>query len=88
MAGRKQAELPKQMRSFNESQKSKKTVASMIERRDGKEMGPPKKNVKIVEVKVETPEEPDDNGGLSDDVIMTNRMKLAQKMGKKKADSK
>lgn len=77
------------MRSFNDSQKSKKTVASMIERKDGKDMAPPKKNVKIVEVKVESAAEPDTNGGLSEDVIMSNRRKLAEKLsGKKKADSK
>lgn len=80
-----QAKLPKQMRSFNDSQKSKKTVASMIERKDGKDMAPPKKNVKIVEVKVE--EEPDTNDGLSEDVIIANRRKLAEKLsGKKKTD--
>lgn len=87
--GRMQAKLPKQMRSFNESQKSKKTVASMIERKDGKDMAPPKKIVKIVEAKVEPEEEDDSNGGLSEDVIMMNRRKLAEKLsGKKKADSK
>ena len=32
-----QAKIPKQMRSFDESLKSKKTVASMIERKDDKE---------------------------------------------------
>lgn len=31
--GKKQAKVPKQMRSFEESGKSKKTVASMIERK-------------------------------------------------------
>lgn len=77
------------MRSFNESQKSKKTVASMIERKDGKDMAPPKKNVKIVEVKMDTPEEANTNDGLSEDVIIANRRKLAEKLsGKKKADSK
>ena len=35
--GRQQAKLPKQMRTFDESLKSKKTVASMIERKDGEE---------------------------------------------------
>lgn len=34
---RAQAKLPKQMRTFDESQKSKKTVASMIERKDDKD---------------------------------------------------
>lgn len=34
---RTQAKIPKQMRTFDESLKSKKTVASMIERRDDKD---------------------------------------------------
>lgn len=43
--GRAQACIPKQMRTFNESTKSKKTVASMIERKgDDKEN---KKNSKL-----------------------------------------
>lgn len=88
-SGRLQAKLPKQMRSFNDSQKSKKTVASMIERRDGKDVGPPKKNVKIVEAKVEVVEEAHTNGGLSEDILLENRRKLAEKLaGKKKADAK
>lgn len=32
--GKSQAKIPKQMRTFDESVKSKKTVASMIERKD------------------------------------------------------
>lgn len=35
--GKQQAKLPKQMRTFDESLKSKKTVASMIERKDDKD---------------------------------------------------
>lgn len=35
--GKTQAKIPKQMRTFDESLKSKKTVASMIERKDDKE---------------------------------------------------
>lgn len=35
--GKNQAKLPKQMRTFDESFKSKKTVASMIERKDDKD---------------------------------------------------
>lgn len=35
--GLKQAKIPKQMRTFDESAKSKKTVASMIERKDDKD---------------------------------------------------
>lgn len=89
VSGRMQAKLPKQMRSFTDSQKSKKTVASMIERKDGKDMAPPKKNVKIIDAKVEAIEEPDSNGGLTEDVIIANRRKMAEKLsGKKKADSK
>lgn len=34
---RTQAKIPKQMRTFDESLKSKKTVASMIERKDDKD---------------------------------------------------
>ncbi|XP_034946672.1 signal recognition particle receptor subunit alpha homolog [Chelonus insularis] len=35
--GKQQAKLPKRMRTFDESMKSKKTVASMIERKDDKD---------------------------------------------------
>ena len=43
--GRKQAAAPKAMKSFEESQKSKKTVASMIERK-----GDDKENKKLKKV--------------------------------------
>lgn len=46
-SGRTQAKLPKQMRSFEDSMKSKKTVASMIERK-GEEKKDTKKNGKII----------------------------------------
>lgn len=79
------------MRSYSDSQKSKKTVASMIERKDGKDVAP-KKNVKIVETKVEAVEaveEAHTNGNLPEDVLIENRRKLAEKLAaKKKADSK
>lgn len=39
--GKTQAKIPKQMRSFDESFKSKKTVASMIERKDDKDQKKP-----------------------------------------------
>lgn len=82
-----QAKLPKQMRTFDESLKSKKTVASMIERKGDKE-APPKKTVKIVEAKKEEFFEEDTNG-LSEDAIIANRRKLAEKLlGKKKTDAK
>ncbi|VVC94652.1 unnamed protein product [Leptidea sinapis] len=73
-----QAKMPKQMRTFEDSQKSKKTVASMIERK-GEEKS--KKSVKIVENKIipnGKVEEPE-----TDDVIAANRAKLAQKLATK-----
>lgn len=86
-ADRLQAKLPKQMRTFDESQKSKKTVASMIERKNDKD-APPKKTVKIVDVKKEEIANENTNG-LSEDKILTNRRKLAEKLlGKKKVDTK
>lgn len=85
--GRLQAKLPKQMRTFDESLKSKKTVASMIERKGDKD-APPKKTVKIVEAKKEEVVDEDTNG-LSEDKILANRRKLAEKLqGKKKVDTK
>lgn len=77
------------MRSFDESFKSKKTVASMIERKGDKSSAPPKKMVKIVEANKEEYFDETSNG-LSEDILMANRKKLAEKLlGKKKsADSK
>lgn len=81
--GRMQAKAPKQMRSFSDSMKSKKTVASMIERKgDEKE----KKSVKIVEAKRDVVEETmDDDEGIAEDLILANRRKLAEKLTKKPA---
>ncbi|KAG8249429.1 signal recognition particle receptor subunit alpha homolog [Homalodisca vitripennis] len=80
---KKQARIPKQMRTFEESQKSKKTVASMIERKgDEKES---KKKVKVIAepVKKEVVKEvAATNGELSsEEIIIQNRLKFAQKMG-------
>ncbi|KAL0123833.1 hypothetical protein PUN28_005991 [Cardiocondyla obscurior] len=98
---RSQAKIPKQMRTFDESQKSKKTVASMIERkddRDDKKSGKKKKanncngdyHTKIQDIpKQESPKQHvEHNGELDEETLITNRMKLAQKMAgqKKKAD--
>ncbi|KFB36734.1 AGAP010894-PA-like protein [Anopheles sinensis] len=87
--GRQQATMPKQMRSYEDSAKSKKTVASMIERK-GEEKPAGKKSVKIVEKKKPDEEEMDyppsspqaeaTNGTGSDDLILENRKKLAEKM--------
>ncbi|XP_063625334.1 signal recognition particle receptor subunit alpha homolog [Cydia splendana] len=78
-----QAKIPKQMRTFEDSQKSKKTVASMIERK-GEEKG--KKSVKIVEVKLTNgkPEEPEED----DSDVLAARAKLAQKLNKTKKEVK
>lgn len=88
--GKSQAKLPKQMRSYEDSVKSKKTVASMIERKgDSKENGQSKKSVKIVEVKEEKQPENVSPNGLSEDVIAANRRKLAEKLsGKNKPQNK
>lgn len=99
--GRQQATMPKQMRSYEDSAKSKKTVASMIERK-GEEKPAGKKSVKIVEKKKLDEEEVDyppsspkagaTNGtgaGGADDLILENRKKLAEKMlGKGKKQEK
>lgn len=95
-----QAKVPKQMRSFEESFKSKKTVASMIERK-GEEKPAPKKKKGVVftdDVKSSDPtkgdsdsskDSPKSNGEIndSDAIIEANRLKFVQKMqqgGKKK----
>lgn len=93
--GRSQAKMPKQMRTFEESIKSKKTVSSMIERK-GDEKENKQKKVKITEptkddTKLITPPSPIANGNdMSDDILIQNRLRLAQKMstGPKKKDKK
>lgn len=84
---RSQAKLPKQMRSFGDSQKSKKTVASMIERRNGVDYeggkvvaAGGKKSVRIVEAEAE----PEVAGGIDEDTLLANRRKLAEKLAGKK----
>lgn len=99
--GRTQAKIPKQMRTFDESQKSKKTVASMIERKDDKDnkkQGKRKKGVntnKDDQMKIQEAPKQDlshnqinHNGEINEEVLIANRMKLAQKMNnqKKKVD--
>ncbi|XP_045536778.1 signal recognition particle receptor subunit alpha [Papilio machaon] len=75
-----QAKIPKQMRTFEDSQKSKKTVASMIERK-GDEKN--KKSVKIVESKNLSNGKIEESSEQEDDVIAANRAKLAQKLASK-----
>lgn len=81
-----QAKIPKQMRTFEDSQKSKKTVASMIERK-GEEKS--KKSVKIVENKSIPNGKAEESPEGDEDVIAANRAKLAQKLAaKSKKDTK
>ncbi|XP_008217368.1 signal recognition particle receptor subunit alpha homolog isoform X1 [Nasonia vitripennis] len=101
--GKSQAKIPKQMRTFDESFKSKKTVASMIERKDDKENKKQSKKKRGTNdadegqhKPIEVPKVPDSpkpatvqNGVLDEDILLANRLKLAQKMAsgpKKKAD--
>ncbi|XP_076657686.1 signal recognition particle receptor alpha isoform X1 [Halictus rubicundus] len=93
---RTQAKIPKQMRTFDESQKSKKTVASMIERKDDKDnkkQGKRKKGVntnKDDQIKVQEVPKQDvqnnqtnnhnHNGEIDEDILIANRLKLAQSM--------
>ncbi|KAL0829023.1 hypothetical protein ABMA28_003895 [Loxostege sticticalis] len=75
-----QAKIPKQMRTFEDSQKSKKTVASMIERKGDEKS---KKSVKIAENKNMTNGKVEESPEIEDDVIAANRAKLAQKLASK-----
>ncbi|XP_050442436.1 signal recognition particle receptor subunit alpha homolog [Adelges cooleyi] len=79
--GRAQANIPKQMRSYNESSKSKKTVASMIEKKGNDKEN--KKNGKIIEPQKNGFKEVNQNNVTfnEEDLIAQNRIKMAQKMG-------
>lgn len=81
--GRLQAKLPKQMRSFEESQKSKKTVSSMVEKRGGDDKQP-KKSVKILETKKEEVKVlAQQNGNSPNEDILSAREKfIAKQQGK------
>lgn len=81
--GREQATIPRQMRTFDQSTKSKKTVASMIERKGDSATAPNKKTVKIVETqKYEEPVDDEENGN-AEDVFLMNRKKMMEKLNKK-----
>ncbi|KAB0799389.1 hypothetical protein PPYR_07269 [Photinus pyralis] len=91
-----QAKVPKQMKSYEESIKSKKTVASMIERKgEDKNKTNKKKLVNfapdagVENSKPISPENNVQNGSIDEDTIANNRLKFAMKMGgKKKSDTK
>lgn len=81
--GQSQAQIPKQMRSFGQSDKSKKTVSSMIERKGEEKNEPPQK--KVVKIMEEVRYSPT----IEDDVISANRRKMLDKFSKKpKLDNK
>lgn len=81
-SAKQSSKAPKAMRSFNESLKSKKTVASMIESpNDGKKSDNTKK-VNIVESPKVTSTE---KSPTNEDIIMENRKKLREKMSGKKS---
>ncbi|XP_063230247.1 signal recognition particle receptor subunit alpha homolog isoform X2 [Bacillus rossius redtenbacheri] len=85
--GKQQSKIPKQMRTFEESSKSKKTVASMIERKSDEKEN--KKTAKQPEApRPEAPRLAAVNGELGEDVLMQNRMRLAQRLGPKSPKSK
>ncbi|KAK6172257.1 hypothetical protein SNE40_015958 [Patella caerulea] len=98
-----EARKPKQMKTFEESNKSKKSVSSMIENKKdtGKDNKKPKgKENKLPKV-VETPATPvkqsvvedmyntnTSNGALDEETILKNRAKLFNRGKKPKAESK
>ncbi|XP_022219479.1 signal recognition particle receptor subunit alpha homolog [Drosophila obscura] len=85
-ASSKQVKAPKAMRSYNESQKSKKTVASMIQ--DDKK--PVEKRVNIQESPTQPKSQPSSPPLTKEDIIQENRRKLREKLTptKKAADTK
>lgn len=82
--GREQATIPRQMRTFDQSGKSKKTVASMIERKGD----PPKKTVKIVEAKKQEERDEDEENGNGEDIYSASRKKLLEKFNKPAGNKK
>lgn len=86
-----QSKLPKQMRTFEESAKSKKTVASMIEKKneDKPVKKEKKKEVNFVDESLEVKELlSNSQNGVTEDIIAVNRAKFAQKLAQKKKDGK
>ncbi|XP_018331760.1 signal recognition particle receptor subunit alpha homolog [Agrilus planipennis] len=92
---KKQAKIPKQMKTFEESNKSKKTVSSMIERKgeDKTINSKPqkKKGVNFAEVPKEdilSVKDTKANGLIDENILAENRLKFAQKFSKKKEPKK
>lgn len=74
----KQGKAPKAMRSYNESQKSKKTVASMIQ--DDKKSSSNDKRVNIQESPPAPKSQPSSPPRTNADIIQENRRKLREKL--------
>ncbi|XP_044747878.1 signal recognition particle receptor subunit alpha homolog isoform X2 [Coccinella septempunctata] len=89
---KQQEQLPKQMKTFEQSSKSKKTVSSMIERKgEEKNTSQKKKEVNFaseVQTLPDSPKQKLQNGQLDEETLAANRLKFAQKMNKKKQDPK
>ncbi|KAJ3659069.1 hypothetical protein Zmor_010777 [Zophobas morio] len=84
-----QAKAPKNMRTFEQSNKSKKTVASMIERKGEEKKQPKKKEVVFSEeTNAKAPPSPQANHVVEEDIMKVNRAKFAEKMNKKKGEPK
>lgn len=82
--GKKEEKIPKAMRSFGESEKSKKTVSSMIESGPNSTTKPTGKKVQIVE-KQQLQQQ--FNQKSREEIIQENRRKLIEKMAGKKSPS-
>ncbi|EDW06403.1 signal recognition particle receptor subunit alpha homolog [Drosophila mojavensis] len=78
-ASLKQGKAPKAMRSYNESQKSKKTVASMIQD-EKKATNTAEKRVNIQESPPTSKSQPASPPRTTDDIIQENRRKLREKL--------
>lgn len=81
-SAKQNSKAPKAMRSFNESLKSKKTVASMIETPNDNKKSDNTKKVNIVESPKVTSS---DKSVSNEDIIMENRKKLREKLSGKKS---
>ncbi|XP_055844096.1 signal recognition particle receptor subunit alpha homolog [Episyrphus balteatus] len=82
--GKKEEKVPKAMRSYGESEKSKKTVSSMIESGPNAAAKPQGKKVQIVEKQHQLHQQ---FGGQKsrEEIIQENRKKLMEKMAGKKS---
>lgn len=78
-ASAKQGKAPKAMRSYNESQKSKKTVASMMHD-DKKATNTTEKRVNIQESPPASKSQPASPPRTNEDIIQENRRKLREKL--------